>query len=531
MGNGIDAVRYPELVIGIAGALGIDIEEIVSSLTDALAAVSYKTRLIHITREIEGEITNVPLPTTSDFAAEANFKMDHANAVCLKYGGPETLMRFAIRAIRQHRADQIVVAGLDESTPPDERVIPRTAYIIRQLKRPEEVHLLRKVYGKQFILLSAYGSMESRRSALETKLKRSLPLNTPEYEISCNAEELLHRDQNEGIERSGQHLRDTFHLADVFIDGISKIAMQETIARFINAFFGKTDIAPSKAEYGMYAAKSASLRSSDLSRQVGAAIFTADGELITQGCNEVPKAFGGTYWDGEFPDFRDVKLGFDPNDILKKEIVRDLLERLAKGGMLSKRALEIGHAAAIVDALLTKPTKDTPEGYGCLSEAAVTDLTEYGRVVHAEMCAICDAARLGRPIRGAILYCTTFPCHNCTKHLLAAGLSIVIFMEPYPKSKAKELHEHEVEIEERSTERVSFMPFIGISPFRYRDIFEKGRRKSAGIALKWISGGPQPMLDLSAPTYVDLESFEFHKLISDIRPRPADQAMAIPTQP
>lgn len=236
MGNGIDAVRYPELVIGIAGALGIDIEEIVSSLTDALAAVSYKTRLIHITREIADEITNVPLPTTSDFAAEANFKMDHANAVCLKYGGPETLMRFAIRAIRQHRANQIVVAGMDESTPPDERVIPRTAYIIRKLKRPEEVHLLRKVYGKQFILLSAYGSMESRRSALETKLKRSLPLNTPEYEISCNAEELLHRDQNEGIERSGQHLRDTFHLADVFIDGISKIAMQDTIARFINAF-------------------------------------------------------------------------------------------------------------------------------------------------------------------------------------------------------------------------------------------------------------------------------------------------------
>ena len=82
MENGIDAVRYPELVIGIAGALGIDIEEIVSSLTDAFAAVSYSTRLIHITREIAEEITNVPLPATSDFAAEANFKMDHAHAVC-----------------------------------------------------------------------------------------------------------------------------------------------------------------------------------------------------------------------------------------------------------------------------------------------------------------------------------------------------------------------------------------------------------------------------------------------------------------
>jgi cytidine deaminase len=76
--------------------------------------------------------------------------------------------------------------------------------------------------------------------------------------------------------------------------------------------------------------KSAALRSSDLSRQVGAAIFTEDGELITQGCNEVPKAHGGTYWDLETPDHRDIKKGYDPNDRQKKEIVRDLVERLRK---------------------------------------------------------------------------------------------------------------------------------------------------------------------------------------------------------
>jgi cytidine deaminase len=85
--------------------------------------------------------------------------------------------------------------------------------------------------------------------------------------------------------------------------------MDTQLDRFVQAFFGRTDISPSKNEYGMYAAKSAALRSADLSRQVGAAVFTDDGELITQGCNEVPKAFGGTYWDLEDPDFRDVKLG------------------------------------------------------------------------------------------------------------------------------------------------------------------------------------------------------------------------------
>jgi len=50
-------------------------------------------------------------------------------------------------------------------------------------------------------------------------------------------------------------------------------------------------------------------------------------------------------------------------------------------------------------------------------------------------------------------------------------------MEPYPKSKAKDLHANEIEIEKESKEKVSFVPFLGISPFRYRDISQKEKRK------------------------------------------------------
>jgi deoxycytidylate deaminase len=141
--------------------------------------------------------------------------------------------------------------------------------------------------------------------------------STSHPEIVRNVCELMEKDAVEEDNDFGQRLRETFHVGDVFIDGLSKQKMDEQLDRFVQAFFGRTDIAPTKQEYGMYAAKSASLRSSDLSRQVGAAIFTDDGELVTQGCNEVPKAMGGTYWDSEDPDFRDVKLGHDPNDVLK----------------------------------------------------------------------------------------------------------------------------------------------------------------------------------------------------------------------
>ncbi len=225
-------------------------------------------------------------------------------------------------------------------------------------------------------------------------------------------------------------------MADVFVDGLDKADASEMIARFVQALFGRTDIGPSKAEYGMYAAKSASLRSSDLSRQVGAAIFSSDGEIVAQGCNEVPKAFGGTYWDLEKPDFRDVKIGFDPNEQLKNEILRDLFTRLQKSDFLAQSVVSIGTVSEIVDAATRKGGGDTSSP-GPLADALIMDLTEYGRVVHAEMCAICDAARLGRSTKNTVLFCTTFPCHNCTKHILAAGIRKVVYMEPYPKSRAK----------------------------------------------------------------------------------------------
>jgi cytidine deaminase len=271
----------------------------------------------------------------------------------------------------------------------------------------------------------------------------------------------------------------------------------------------------------MYAAKSASLRSSDLSRQVGAAIFTDEGELITQGCNEVPKAMGGTYWDSETPDFRDVRLGYDPNDILKKDILRDLFDRLARANLLSESAKALGSLDEMVNKLTHKRTSRTQETDGPLANAQLMDVTEYGRVVHAEMCALCDAARLGRSVKGATLFCTTFPCHNCTKHILAAGIKRVVYIEPYPKSKAKELHQNEIEIEKESPERVSFMPFIGISPHRYRDIFQKTlkRKRADGTAKRWLMDSEKPTIEDSSTAYVEREPEEYLSLLGKFEPR------------
>lgn len=526
MDNEFSVIKYPELVFGIAGPIGIDIDAISQAISDSLHTVGYKAVNIRLTAEIEGVESSVKLPKRTDYYTTIKYNMDHVSAICRDNNDAARGMRYVIDAIIRERS---VFLDGDESGDPDpsdvslERIereasaFHRTAYIVRQIKRPEEVELLRNVYGDQFFLISAYGNEADRIRIIQQKIKSSLPLTTKVSKIISLAEKLVIRDMSEDGDLHGQHLRDAFHLTDVFLDGLSNTSIKSNIERFINALFGLNEIAPTKVELGMYSAKSASLRSSDLSRQVGAALFTYDGEIVAQGCNEVPKALGGNYWDTEEPDYRDIKLGSDPNDYLKKEVLRDVLERLQSKGMLSAKAISLGASdGKLIDRLIKSPKLESDDGAGCLEGSLILDITEYGRVVHAEMNSICEAARLGRPTKNTVLFCTTFPCHNCSKHILAAGVGRVYFMEPYPKSKAKELHFNEIELETVSLNKVSFLPFFGISPNRYRDIFSKKKRKKDGAANKWYFDDPAPMIDILVPNYTQLELFAIAPLIGEI---------------
>jgi cytidine deaminase len=512
---------YPELVVGLAGPIGVDLGLIESCVTAALLDMEYESTPIKLTVEMdrfditdEGGQKEVQRYSGEDAFNSYMGKMSYANALRKQHKDAAFLARIAIQTIQTRRAEK---AG------DLRRVQSKHAFLIRQLKRPEEVDLFRQVYGRQFVLVSAYASPILRKEQLCERLRDELSTAITAIDLGYRADQLMERDANEATEALGQQLRDTFHLGDVFVHGLHKQEIDAKVRRFVAALFGRNDITPSKDEYGMYAAKSASLRSADLSRQVGAAIFSIDGEVVTQGCNEVPKALGGTYWDLEEPDNRDIRKGFDPNERHKKEILRDLVERLRLHGLLSDSALALGNDIRVADRLTEK--KKWPEKNGALVGSRVLDLTEYGRVVHAEMSALCDAARLGRSVKGATLYCTTFPCHNCTKHLLASGIKRVVYLEPYPKSRAKDLHPDEIEIEAESPDKLSFVPFMGISPYRYRDLFGKERRKDVrGKAQEWYYEQPRPMIDIAFASYTENEDWALGPLVGV--PKPIDEPSA-----
>jgi deoxycytidylate deaminase len=128
-----------------------------------------------------------------------------------------------------------------------------------------------------------------------------------------------------------------------------------------------------------------------------------------------------------------------------------------------------------------------------LGASALKEITEFGRAVHAEMDAILTIARLGSSAKGKFLYTTTFPCHNCTRHIIAAGISRVIYVEPYPKSKAKDLHSDAIcfdETEAEASGRIPFLPFVGVGPRRYLDLFSHQLTTGEPVERKDVDGKP-----------------------------------------
>ena len=148
-------------------------------------------------------------------------------------------------------------------------------------------------------------------------------------------------------------------------------------------------------------ARTVSFTSSSLSRQVGAVIQTADGDLVSTGVNEVPKAGGGVYGTGDGHDSREFVLGYDSNQRERNRMLADALSRLRRAGWLAAEYADRS------DADIAEAASRSAD----LSGMGFMDVTEYDGEVHAEMDAPVGAARRNESIKGCTMYCTTFPCH------------------------------------------------------------------------------------------------------------------------
>ena len=136
-----------------------------------------------------------------------------------------------------------------------------------------------------------------------------------------------------------------------------------------------------------------------------------------------------------------------------------------------------------------------------MKDSRVKDLIEFSRAVHAEMHAILGASRVaGDRVIGGKVFVTTYPCHSCARHLVAAGISEIYYIEPYRKSLATRLHADAL-TEAIDGKGVKLMQFDGVAPRRFIDLFDSGARKSKAGVLDL-----KERVEASPSTYVSLRA-------------------------
>lgn len=519
-----------ELVFAVVGHVGSGTTEVASKLISLLQDPSaigrpYEVSNIKATdliSEWAGKVgKNVPTSNGRKTMAYVTDFQNLGDAMRKECNDLAAVAKAFAVQIRNQRAQRLHL-----NPAPGEAVQPDgtyRAYVLDSIRHPAEVQLLRHIYQDAFVLIGVVCESDTRNERLRDKYP----------EAGKDQVEAFMRRDEKANEPHGQKVSDAFHLADFFIDntparknpgGGSNRAwdIAEKLSRLVKIIRQGDDVVrPEANETAMWHAYGAAMRSACMSRQVGAALLDRNGNVISTGTNEVPRAGGGVYGEGFTPEAVDHRCAnraidgekaFCSNTREQNEIISTLIASISE----------------VKD--LTEPEREKlSTGF---RKGRIGELIEFSRAVHAEMDALLTAAREGITTIGTRLFVTTFPCHYCARHIVTAGVDEVQFIEPYPKSRTLKLHDDSVQVvaenwvlpsnERRDTPepldsgrkvapqapRVLFRPFSGVAPRLYKRAFLKeGELKNSATGEKRVAapewGSPWHLRKLG---YADLEA-------------------------
>lgn len=438
-----------EVVVAIVGPIGSPVDAAVEALQHGFADHGYRTEVVRISTLID---TAVPGRPEDEGHSPFRRLMEKGDRFRSGLQDEAACAYLAVQAVNRRRVLETGSA---------KRHRPRFATIVRSLKTPAEVSLLRSVYGQRCVVVGVSASDDQRLRELTGQLVRK---GLDKADAAAEAAYLLQRDDKDEKSRYGQRMRDAYRLADAFLP--ARTGQDDAHAqRLVGLLLGEPWQTPTRDEQGMFQAWAAKFRSSASGRQVGAAVADDLGEVVVLGCNDVPRPGGGQYWPGEPDDQRDFQHKRDANDRGKYNSVVEVLRELAQAGWLAQDVTVMDADERARRALESGP----------LSATRLSDLIEFGRIVHAEMAALTTAAREGRGVRGGTLYTTTYPCHECARLVIASGIARVVFIDPYQKSLAPDLYA-DMWDGSGAAGRVRVEPFVGVSPRLFTRVFEMSNR-------------------------------------------------------
>lgn len=487
------SLHTPELVIALCGPIGSPLHEVADCLQDKLITkFGYsQVELIRLSEFISSYAKKRGNPVPESGVERFKKLILTGNAMRDEHG-KEILAKLAINKIAQTRAaltdaptadTEEPVSTLKASTRP-----VRVVHIIDSIKNQSELEILRLVYGDMLYTIGVYAPISSREATLRKVMT--------DVEVSA----LIDRDSGEELE-NGQTVRQTFPFADYFlrIENRTNSEVEERVERFLSLVLASTPLTPSVHEMAMYAAASAAGHSACLSRQVGAAVTSADGSLIATGWNDVPRYGGGLY-------------------ISTEDVNQDLRCWNREGGKCFNDEEKDGLAQRVSDFLLKEELIDAQKAEEVTKRlrqnTGLKDLIEFSRAIHAEMHAMLRALELGGgQVKGGRIYVTTYPCHSCARHIIAAGISDVYFIEPYRKSLAIKLHDDAMTEDESAQGKVVLRQYDGVAPRRFLALYKMSAdRKKDGKLIRHKPQATLPAVKLSLEAIPRLEAMVVLKL-------------------
>ena len=495
-----------ELFIGLVGATGTDLNTVYDNIEQTLNLFNYDVYKIKISQFFYDPYFtnkyNITIDQNNTFQ-RIDDQMEAGNKIREESGYLSILAMYAIQEVQRIREEIPYKNSKGEKG---------AAYIFQSLKHPEESKLLSEIYGPGYYQIGIYSKEEHRTKCL---LKKE---NIDESDV----QKLIKKDMAED-KSHGQKTRDTFQLSDFFIDQNSQnLQANDQLKRIFNLIFGHPYITPTVDEHMMYMAYTYSTRSADLSRQVGAVVCNESRDIIGLGSNDVPSFGGGPYWPDlkkqkDWRDYRYIQSKWKNNDFKENKDERGEDTNQINRDQIIKKIMKIIENE-------TNISEDKTPGIKLklLKETGINDIKEFGRATHAEMSAILNCARNGINPQKCTIYCTTFPCHNCARHIIDAGIQRVVFIEPYPSSKAELLHCDSISVEsDKSNNKVAFEHFIGVAARRYLDLFSLKlgmgspikRKDKQGKTIDFNQEAAKVKVPLTVSSYLDKEKLIFQNPI------------------
>ena len=476
----IKSSHTSELVIALCGPIGAPIHKVADAFKETLEGkFGYERcailRLSRLIESHEGKATQSPAYAHTKQLIEKGDRLREKH-------GAAILAELAVSEIVLERQKFKAASGANRFEP------RRICHIIDSIKNQHELDLLRLVYRDMLYFVGVYAPLPARVKSLDHMGMSSGEIHG-----------LIDQDLGEEIAH-GQTVRDTFPNADCFlridIDTDSQITAR--VERFLHLILGTQVITPTPAETAMYFAASAAGNSACLSRQVGAAITDASGEVIAVGWNDVPKAGGSLYMADPKNDPQsnydqrcwNLQGGTCFNDEEKRLIAELIVDELVKADAISEKTRTLAFSTIA-------------------NNSKLKNLIEFSRSVHAEMHAIINAGKLAiNNIQDGKMFITTYPCHNCARHIVAAGIKEVYYIEPYRKSLATKLHSDAITEDELDVAKVRILPYDGVAPLRYLKLFRvpSDSRKSAGKLVKIDPLKAEPRFDKTLEALPTLEA-------------------------